>query len=93
MNKNNSIILDDPMFDPKAYNLSKKEKNICEIARELGQFDLLQHTLTCYNPNEEGQSCGKCPSCAERIANFAKVGVPDPIPYSIDIDWDKLIDV
>ena len=24
MNKNDSIILDDPMFDPKAYNLSKK---------------------------------------------------------------------
>tara|TARA_B100001939_G_scaffold208508_1_gene179281 strand:- start:187 stop:1449 length:1263 start_codon:yes stop_codon:yes gene_type:complete len=38
MNKNNSIILDDPMFDPKAYNLSKKEKNICKIARELGQI-------------------------------------------------------
>ena len=26
------------MFDPKAYNLSKKEKNICKIARELGQI-------------------------------------------------------
>ncbi len=52
----------------------------------------LQHTLTCYNPNDIGQSCGKCPSCAERIQNFAKMGLIDPIPYSIEIPWDKLME-
>tara|TARA_B110000902_G_scaffold265145_1_gene348596 strand:- start:146 stop:850 length:705 start_codon:yes stop_codon:yes gene_type:complete len=57
-----------------------------EVAIELGQFDLLKHTLTCYNPKGL-LSCGKCPSCAERIMNFMKVGRKDPIPYDIDIDW------
>ena len=57
-----------------------------EVAIELGQFDLLKHTLTCYDPKGV-VSCGKCPSCAERIMNFMKVGRKDPIPYDIDIDW------
>lgn len=50
--------------------------------------DLLSHTLTCYNPTPMGRSCGVCPSCAERIANFKKVGLIDPIPYRIDINWE-----
>lgn len=36
-------------------------------------------TWSCY----EGQSlaCGICPTCAERLSAFAKIGVTDPIPY------------
>lgn len=64
-----------------------------EILKSLdGNVDLLTHTLTCYNPSPEGDSCGKCPSCSERVANFAKAGIKDPVPYSIDIDWDSLIE-
>lgn len=61
-----------------------------KIAEELGnvKFEL---TLTCYNPDSEGRSCGKCPSCSERIANFGKAGIKDPVPYSVDIPWEKLI--
>lgn len=63
------------------------------ILREIdGNVDLTMFTLTCYNPNEDGDSCGKCPSCSERIANFAKIGVKDPVTYSIPLDWDNLID-
>lgn len=70
-------------------HLSKYEEiNIC---KELGWVDLLANTLTCYNPDELGRSCGKCPSCSERIANFAKAGLQDPIRYSIDIPWSTLI--
>ena len=58
-----------------------------EVAIELGKFDLLKHTLTCYNPIGV-VSCGKCPACAERIMNFMKVGRKDPIPYDIDINWE-----
>ena len=60
------------------------------IAQELGnvRFD---YTLTCYNPDENGHSCGKCPSCSERVANFIKAGVKDPIPYNPPIDWERFL--
>lgn len=56
-----------------------------------GNLELTTLTLTCYNPNQEGHACGKCPSCSERIANFAKFGQRDPIPYSIPLNWPELI--
>lgn len=63
-----------------------------KIIEEIGKLELFKHTLTCYNPHENGESCGKCPSCAERIAAFGKAGFKDPIPYSIELDWDKIIE-
>lgn len=62
------------------------------IAKEIGDVRL-DYTLTCYNPDSDGRSCGTCPSCAERIQNFIKAGIKDPIPYSVNIDWDKFINV
>jgi len=62
------------------------------ILRELdGNLQLTLFTLTCYNPDVDGKSCGVCPSCSERIANFAKIGEADQILYSIDIPWQDLI--
>lgn len=55
-----------------------------------GDASLLDTTITCYNPSGN-VSCGTCPSCAERIQNFARAGLKDNIPYAIDIPWDKLI--
>lgn len=78
-NRTHSVEIEAPFSQ-----MSKAEE--IEVAIELGQFDLLRHTLTCYNP-QGVLSCGKCPSCAERIMNFMKVGRKDPIPYDIDIDW------
>ncbi len=54
-----------------------------------GSVDLLLHTLTCYNPDDEHRSCGKCPSCSERISAFMKAGLKDPIPYSTYINWER----
>lgn len=68
------------------FSLLSKHQEI-EICREMGNFSLLKFTLTCYNPDEAGRSCGKCPSCAERIQNFMKSGVVDPIEYQIIIPW------
>lgn len=51
-----------------------------------GGLELLANTMTCYDP-EGTVSCGKCPSCAERIMNFKKLGLKDPIQYSINIEW------
>ncbi len=36
-------------------------------------------TWSCYEG--ETLACGRCPTCAERLAAFAAVGLPDPIPY------------
>tara|TARA_Y100000780_G_C13637886_1_gene399225 strand:+ start:90 stop:857 length:768 start_codon:yes stop_codon:yes gene_type:complete len=67
-------------------HLSKTDElNIC---KEMDAVNLLKYTLTCYDP-EDGKSCGKCPSCSERINAFMKVGLKDPIEYRIDIEWEK----
>ena len=42
---------------------------------------VLENTHTCYNPDENGNSCGKCGSCQERLEAFASVGMKDPVPY------------
>lgn len=65
--------------------LSKTEE--LKICKELKTYNLLQHTLTCYDPDVEGKSCGVCPSCSERIKAFMNIGDPDPIPYQKEIDW------
>ena len=74
------------------FSLLSKAQEI-DICKEMGKTNLLTHTLTCYDPDVDGRSCGKCPSCSERIANFAKVGMVDPIPYQITIPWEKIIRV
>ena len=67
-------------------HLTKTEE--INILKELdGNLDLLRHTLTCYNPNEKGESCGVCPTCAERVKAFMNVGEVDPVPYSVNIPW------
>jgi 7-cyano-7-deazaguanine synthase len=70
-------------------HLSKYQE--IEICKELKMVNYLESTLTCYNPDTAGNSCGRCPSCAERIANFTKAGLKDPVSYSINIPWEKLI--
>ena len=42
---------------------------------------VLRNTHTCYNPNEAGESCGKCGSCTERLEAFAKNKRKDPVKY------------
>ena len=81
-NRHNKIRIVAPFVD-----ISKtKELKILNVLD--GNYDLLQHTITCYNP-KDGISCGQCPSCAERIGAFISVGGIDPIPYAIDIDWNR----
>lgn len=46
-------------------------------------------TITCYNPDELGRSCGKCASCSERLSSWMNLGIEDPIEYQIEIDWKK----
>jgi 7-cyano-7-deazaguanine synthase len=71
-------------------SLSKNQE--LSILKELdGNLNLTVYTLTCYNPNPQHESCGNCPSCSERIKNFAEVGERDMITYSINIPWDDIM--
>ena len=52
------------------------------ILGEIGDLPLLAHTITCYNPDDNGFSCGICPSCAERLKAFENLGLEDPVYYN-----------
>ncbi len=43
----------------------------------------LDHSLThsCYDPRENGVSCGRCDSCRLRLKGFEEAGISDPILY------------
>jgi 7-cyano-7-deazaguanine synthase len=38
-------------------------------------------TLSCYDPDPSGRSCGHCDSCQLRKKGFAEAGIPDPTTY------------
>lgn len=43
--------------------------------------EVLINTHSCYDPNENGESCGVCGTCAERLDAFKQNGLKDPIKY------------
>jgi 7-cyano-7-deazaguanine synthase len=38
-------------------------------------------THSCYDPDSQGRSCGRCDSCRLRLKGFAETGLKDPIKY------------
>ena len=38
-------------------------------------------THSCYDPDEQGRSCGRCDSCRLRLKGFSQAGLKDPIKY------------
>lgn len=42
-------------------------------------------TWTCYLGGE--RACGTCDACQLRVGAFRQVGIADPIPYAVAIDW------
>ena len=42
---------------------------------------VLKNTHSCYNPDKDGRSCGKCGTCNERLEAFAEIGIKDPVTY------------
>lgn len=40
-------------------------------------------THSCYDPDKQGRSCGRCDSCRLRLRGFAQAGLKDPIKYQI----------
>jgi 7-cyano-7-deazaguanine synthase len=52
---------------------------IIQTGTKLGVDYSLTHS--CYDPNEQGRSCGRCDSCRLRLKGFAEAGLKDPIEY------------
>ena len=42
---------------------------------------IFRNSLSCYNPSDSGNSCGKCGACNDRILAFSKIGIEDSITY------------
>jgi 7-cyano-7-deazaguanine synthase len=40
-----------------------------------------ENTHTCYDPDDSGHACGRCPACRLRLKGFAEAGIEDPISY------------
>jgi len=57
--------------------LSKSE--IIQLATQLGVDLSLTHS--CYDPDAEGRSCGRCDSCLLRLKGFGEAGMNDPLTY------------
>ncbi|HXY35982.1 MAG TPA: 7-cyano-7-deazaguanine synthase QueC [Planctomycetaceae bacterium] len=38
-------------------------------------------THSCYDPDSDGRSCGRCDSCRLRLKGFAEAGLTDPVEY------------
>lgn len=58
-------------------NLTKAET--VELGTRLGVDYSL--TLSCYDPDADGRSCGHCDSCLLRLRGFADAGLADPVRY------------
>jgi 7-cyano-7-deazaguanine synthase len=52
---------------------------IIQTGTKLGVDYSLTHS--CYDPNSQGRSCGRCDSCRLRLKGFAEAGLKDPIEY------------
>ncbi len=52
---------------------------IIKCGMELGVDYSLTHS--CYDPDAEGRSCGRCDSCQLRLKGFADAGFADPAKY------------
>jgi 7-cyano-7-deazaguanine synthase len=52
---------------------------IVRTGTDLGVDYSLTHS--CYDPDPQGRSCGRCDSCRLRLKGFAEAGLQDPVEY------------
>jgi 7-cyano-7-deazaguanine synthase len=59
------------------------DMNKAEIIQTGSKLDV-DYSLThsCYDPDPQGRSCGRCDSCRLRLKGFTEAGLKDPIQYS-----------
>ena len=66
-------------IDIKAPLLNLNKAQIIKKGLDLG-FDY-SITHSCYDPDQNGKSCGACDSCILRLKGFAENNINDPIEY------------
>ncbi|GAC1452315.1 MAG: 7-cyano-7-deazaguanine synthase QueC [Isosphaeraceae bacterium] len=66
-------------FQVHAPLLTWSKDQIIARGLELGVDYSLTHS--CYDPDPSGLSCGRCDSCALRLAAFSRLGRVDPVRY------------
>ena len=59
--------------------LHMQKNEIIDLGFRLGVD--FSKTISCYNVDDQGRSCGICHSCHERLDGFKKLGKKDPITY------------
>jgi len=67
------IVIKTPLID-------LKKSEIIKLGMSLGVDYSLTHS--CYDPDAEGNACGKCDSCIIRRKGFIEAGEPDVTVYS-----------
>lgn len=87
MNEVYSLNRNPPIKLVAPFNDMTKEAELT-VLKEIDKLELLTNTLSCYNPDSQGRSCGRCPTCAERIKAWMSIGEPDRIEYQISIPWN-----
>lgn len=60
--------------------IAMTKAQIIRTGTELGVDYSLTHS--CYDPDSQGRSCGRCDSCRLRLKGFAEAGLTDPIEYA-----------
>lgn len=64
--------------------LNMTKARIIQRGLELGiDYSL---TLSCYNPDSEGRSCGVCDACILRLGGFRENGTQDPVVYQREMN-------
>lgn len=78
LNRRDRVTIEAPLLD-------KSKQQIIKLGLDC---DLdFKKTWTCYEGGAE--ACGRCTACSSRIKGFIDNEVIDPVPYAIDIPWEK----
>ncbi len=64
--------------------LKMTKAEIIRRGLELGVDYSLTHS--CYSPDTEGRSCGRCDACVLRLRGFRENGIQDPVTYQIEVN-------
>lgn len=60
---------------------TKEEEIAYAVSAGVNINEALKHTISCYNPTKEGESCKNCSACSKRLKVLSNMSIVDPIKY------------